>query len=420
MAYRGSDNELAGQQAVWAIEGGAQYAMELIANATTPGQLPEKDTYDAEAIPVGEASFWLLGGAGDDNTYTSTTPVFGLVDEASRINLNTASADLLAGLPWMTEELAYAILDWRDSNDEVNAGGGAESETYALRRPAYAAKNGPFESVEELALVNGATFEILYGEDANQNGILDPNEDDGDESAPSDNSDGKLEPGILQYLTCFSRQANKASDGTSPRINVAKPSDELTLFLNVLSPDTARDILTNLAVGATPTTWKVGSVMEFYIKSQMTADQLGQIINDIWIAPSGEKQYVEGLININTASETVLACIPGILTEKAGAVVAARTQRQQGDSSIAWLRDVLGDEGALLAGKYITGRTNQFSADVAAVGRHGRGYRRVRFVIDNSTGTPRVIYRRDLSSLGWGLGALARQDLASRKGETAP
>ena len=46
-------------------------------------------------------------------------------------------------------------------------------------------------NAEELALVNGATYEVLYGEDANMNGVLDPNEDDGEESAPTDNSDGK-------------------------------------------------------------------------------------------------------------------------------------------------------------------------------------------------------------------------------------
>ncbi len=109
----------------------------------------------------------------------------------------------------MTEEFAAAIVDWRDADDDVTAGG-AESQIYAQKSPAYAAKNAAFESIEELALVNGATREILYGEDANLNGVLDPNEDDGEKTLPADNADGKLDAGMLAYVTVFSRESNDA------------------------------------------------------------------------------------------------------------------------------------------------------------------------------------------------------------------
>jgi hypothetical protein len=46
----------------------------------------------------------------------------------------------------------------------------------------------------------------------------------------------------------------------------------------------------------------------------------------------------------------------------------------------------------------------QFTADVAAVGHDNRGYRRVRFVFDCSSGTPLIVYRQDLTYLGWALG----------------
>jgi type II secretory pathway component PulK len=428
MAYKGADNEIAGQQAEWAIGGGVQYVISLLTNSSaTPGAMLDRTTYESEALPVGEATIWLLGGVGDDTSYSSTTPVFGLVDEASKINLNMDKAllqQLLPNLPGMTDELSDAILDWVDSDDNVT-GIGADSETYSLRSPSYSSKNGPFESLEELALVNGATFEILYGEDANMNGVLDPNEDDGEESAPADNADGKLEPGVLTYLTCFSRETNLASDG-SARVNVGKLPNNLALaaLLNELGADTAARIQANLVAyvplpspngGPPQAPGTFTSVMEFYIASGMTPDQFAQIGDRMWIAPAGGKSYVDGLININTASEAVLSCIPGILTDKASAVVGARLGQGQTSTGIAWLRDVLGDENAKLAGPFITGRSLQVSADIAAVGRHGRGYRRTRFVIDTSTGTPRVIYRRDLSSLGWALGSDARQYLADRK-----
>ena len=60
-------------------------------------------------------------------------------------------------------------------------------------------------------------------------------------------------------------------------------------------------------------------------------------------------------------------------------------------------------------GPYITCHSYQFTADIAAVGSFGRGYRRVKFVFDTSEGTPKIIYRQDLTHLGWALGPMARE-----------
>jgi hypothetical protein len=60
-------------------------------------------------------------------------------------------------------------------------------------------------------------------------------------------------------------------------------------------------------------------------------------------------------------------------------------------------------------GDYVTTRSFQFTADIAAVGPFGRGYRRVKFVFDTSDGTPKIIYRQDLSRLGWALGEKVRE-----------
>ena len=53
--------------------------------------------------------------------------------------------------------------------------------------------------------------------------------------------------------------------------------------------------------------------------------------------------------------------------------------------------------------------TPSFTADVAAIGHHGRGYRRTLFVFDTSGGTPQIIYRRDLNRMTRALG-VARQN----------
>ena len=56
----------------------------------------------------------------------------------------------------------------------------------------------------------------------------------------------------------------------------------------------------------------------------------------------------------------------------------------------------------------ITTRSFQYSADIVAVGPFGRGYQRVKYVFDLSDGAPKIIYRQDLSRLGWALGERTR------------
>ena len=126
-----------------------------------------------------------------------------VIDEASKMNLNTATKEQLLGLPYMTEEIADAILDWRDTDDEPGLAG-AESGYYINLMYPYMIRNGSFRTVRELLMVKGVTKELLYGEDANYNELLDYNENDGDQSLPHDNSDNRLDKGWIAYLTCYS------------------------------------------------------------------------------------------------------------------------------------------------------------------------------------------------------------------------
>lgn len=118
----------------------------------------------------------------------------------------------------MTNELADAILDFID-DDETSRSYGCESAYYNGLQPAYSAKNSPLESLDELLLVRGVTPFLLYGEDFNRNGMLDPNENDGDASWPPDNADGVLQLGWSAYLSVYGREKNTRWDG-STRINI--------------------------------------------------------------------------------------------------------------------------------------------------------------------------------------------------------
>jgi hypothetical protein len=380
--------------------------------------LPDPQSYLNQAVPVGNAKFWVIGrGYGQD---AATMAHFGLTDEASKINLNmsnsTMLSNLLFNLPRVTPDLIANILAWRSTNT-TSKYGGAESDTYSGLPQPYMCKNGAFETVDELRLIYNMDMTTLYGEDANLNGILDPNENDGDALPPSDNMNGLLEPGLLEYLTVYSREPNTFtnvnSSGTitnSPRYNIttytAANRQELVniLVTNGISSDRAEQIVTG-TTGA-----PFGSPLAFYYAAssgsgKMTTTEFMQIENSI------RGSNIVGLININTASQTVLGAIPAWLNGQAQQVVSYRqsiTNQAGLNTSVVWLTQVLSQQDALNAAPYITGKSYQFAADVAAVGHNGRGYRRTRFIFDTSTGSPVIIYRQDLSYLGWALGKEVR------------
>lgn len=152
----------------------------------------------------------------------------------------------------------------------------------------------------------------------------------------------------------------------------------------------------------------------------MTADEFAQISDALVI--STNQPYVTGRININTASAQVLASLPGISDDQMSvqslvqALMDYRISNPDRLTSVAWVADALGNNNstvlnALQASDCLTTHSYQFTADVAAVGAYGRGYRRVRFVFDTVDGTPKIIYRRDMTHLGWALGAQWRRVL---------
>jgi type II secretory pathway component PulK len=161
--------------------------------------------------------------APDTNDASSKNVRFGMIDESGKLNLNTLVAkqlddattrNFLLNLPYMTNDLADAILDWIDADDTARQYG-VESDYYTSLSPPYRAANGPLQSLDELLLVKGITPSLLYGEDLNRNGIMDPGEDV--------NGDGYFDRGWSAYLTVSSAERNVQQDGTS-RINVNQQS----------------------------------------------------------------------------------------------------------------------------------------------------------------------------------------------------
>jgi len=412
---RASDNRVAAIESNQAIDGAARYLSNFLATTAYPGVMPSPVELPCQVVPVGDAKFWLIGRDTNDWEINLTAPAFGLVDEASKINLNAPwlTADLIQYLPGMTLQIAAAIMDWRDANSDVTTDG-AEDETYGRLAKPYKTKNAPFESVEELRLVAGMTRDILYGEDANLNGILDANENDADSSAPNDNRDSRLDPGLMEYFTAYSREP---ATGT----NINSRQDVQTLLEDTLGNSRATEIMGQLfptrppGPGGGNVTPNRTSLLQFYLNSGMTADEFAQVADFLSAATN---TFTEGLVNVNRASEPVLECVPGIGLDYASQVVSYRESNQSKLATVAWVVDVIGETNALSAGPYITTHSYQYTADIAAVGHHNRGYQRVRYVFDTSEGAPIIIRRQDLTHLGWALGKETRTELLAAVKET--
>jgi type II secretory pathway component PulK len=431
---RAADNSVSGFAADQAIEGGARYVQSVLSTLATNGTVPDLTSYESEAVPVGDSHFWLIGRAGDLQSQVQPNQVFfGLVDEGSKLNLNTVTADMLNLLTNMTPELAANIVDWRNTNGTTSANGDGPT-VYSQFQPAYLCKNAPFETVDELRLVYPMDMGTLLGEDYNRNGTLDPGETD-------TNMNNVADPGILEYATVYSREPN--SGGGAARVNVsvlAAPAAQLRALLQTnLSAGRLNQVMTRLGLvtagptggpgrgnpgggpGSTPGGGGPGqgggaavatfaSPLAFYVRSGMTSDEFAPIANSITVS-SGS--FTEGRINVNTAPAAVLSCLPGISSDTVQQLLAYRQTNPDKLTSIAWVVDALGSSGSALtrlgAGDYITTKSYQFSADIAALGPYGRGYRRVKYVFDTSSGTPQIVYRQDLSYLGWALGKNVRQ-----------
>jgi len=389
---------------------------------------------------------------------------YGLTDEASKVNINTASRDMLLRLPGMTEELADALIQWRSAASTESApstqsaaiqpegASGLELEPpvenaddtyYATRDAPYRAKHGPFDTVEELLLVKGFTAEILFGEDMNRNGILDANENDGSRSLPPDNGDGILNPGLYPYITVYSREPDVTdSNPYQPRININTwPEDRLRTALQPILRGPVVDFIlqarkAKVDFGPTPanlyglkykTKTTAGRAArssrrsgrgrrggrrrarrrrarEQVHTSPVTAEDLPAIMDYL---TTGYKQssdgYVYGRININTAPREVLATIGKLTETEIDGIISVRQRLDEASrKTTAWLvaQNVLTAEKYKQVAYLFTARSFQFTIESLGYADREAVTARLQAVLEIRMPRVQYLYWRDLTSLG--------------------
>ena len=224
-----------------------------------------------------------------------------VIDEASKLNVNAATKGQLLELPEMLEEIADAIIDWRDENDTPSEGG-VESGYYEELPFGYMARNGPFRTIRELLLVKDVMEEFFYGEDTNFNGQLDYNERDGDKSPPADDGDSELDLGWIAYLTCYSYDNNKDASGNK-RVNINEGNArQLERSLGITN-NQADSIVDNRPKNGYQS---IGDLIGN--RSPLDLQTFSRIADRITVS---SEEKLPGKVNVNTAPEVVLAALLG-------------------------------------------------------------------------------------------------------------
>lgn len=351
--------QVARVRALWAARAGveAQVAALTAATLSPDAQSPLTVQSDLEAAASGELQLARY----DIQHEVPTGRLPGPADAHAKININTATREDLLLLPDMDESIADAILDWIDRDDDTREFG-AESGQYLGMRYPYLPRNAPFRSIQELELVVGVRPEFVRGEDWNLNGVLDPNEDDGDASWPPDNADGKLDAGWSGWLTAESEYGPGWALSGQPRLDLtsanetdlqnrlgvdASQAQAILQAVQVNSELTLKDFIStslgDLAVGAT------GGASATLLSGQsavadLTRDQLKALLDEAWIgdpgAPDDPAKVNTGKININTIDEDTLQYVSRLSTAQIDALIVERQSRQGGFASLTDLLDV--------------------------------------------------------------------------------
>lgn len=244
--YEATQSSLQHLQLRQLAESGIVVASDALANPTAretedlSGNTQRFRNVTIATIDGAAAGFSLL-----PNIPASLKPAeFGLADESARLNINSLPLDQtkrkesrrrLLQLPQMTSQIADAILDWMDS-DDIPSEYGTESSWYATQSPAYKPAQARFKSLHEMLLVRGVTREMLFGEDRNQNGMLDPGEDK--------NTDNILQAGLSSFLTVHAAESTWNANGTRKlNLNANNLADLYDQLETLFDADIARFVI---------------------------------------------------------------------------------------------------------------------------------------------------------------------------------
>ncbi len=363
-------------RAYWAARAGVEATLARLENIAIT------DTSGDGFVAMDEMSR-AAQGAFEESSYlvSHTTPrgeELGPADAHARLNINLLSPEqLLAIDPIMLEDVVAGTLDWIDDDDETLPLGAEVGVYQSLPHP-YEPRNGPMRTIRELEMVVGTYPLEVRGEDWNQNGLLDPNEDDGTASFPPDNADGRLDAGWSGVLTADSIDGGLTVSGEEPldlreataadvdkRLGVdGDQADTIIEYVQKADNPQMADFIRRSLRQLKQTIQEPGAPQARV--ASLTTDQLAKLLDECYL---GEEEVsttlggpTPGRLNVNTCEVETLAMIPEVGDALAEAIVAEREARPKGFTSMADLLEVEGMSRAALSRVFhlLTVRSNVF------------------------------------------------------------
>jgi type II secretory pathway component PulK len=348
---------LARVRAYWAARAGLEETIAKLEAATEdPNQT---NAFQAMDDMVQVATGTVAGASWRIASTDGKREVLGPTDAHSKININSPNSEVLLNIePFMSESAVDSIKDWIDSDDDLNLQG-AEVGYYQTLEFGYDPRNAPMCSIAELELVADIEQTDVRGEDWNLNGVLDPNEDDGDLSWPPDNADGVLDQAWSGILTASSVDGGLAASGEKPLDLKTAAEGDLTSRIGV-SSDQAKVIVDYVASSDTAALGDFirRDLQQLRTQTQqaqgqqqggaqtrvdpLTTDQLKLLIDEcVMGAPEAGVVY-PGKLNVNTCAAETIEYLPGMTPELADAIIAERAGKSDGFTSIVDLLEVPG------------------------------------------------------------------------------
>lgn len=323
------------------------------------------DAQDFKDIALGRGVYRVMRRGRQDE---GGGVIYGVGDEESRLNVNSATTNELMKLDGMTQDEAVAIIAWRSPRTSQTPGG-AGPDYYTSLQPPYLPRNDSFQTVRELLMVRGITSDQLLGHDTQQNGFFDPGVEIGAESRRAGELSVDLDSGWAGLLTVNS-QINNVNGGGQDRVNIQSADETALETIQGITPAIARAITSyrnqnrfqSIAdlLSVTPAQNQNNSQLNSLNnrngggQGQGGNNSSGQgggsgggvidqtlfedIADDVTI---NSDDNLPGIININTAGIDVLSCIPGIDRQLAQAIISYR-QSSGYFPNIGWLLKVPG------------------------------------------------------------------------------
>jgi type II secretory pathway component PulK len=356
-------------RAHWAARAGVEATIARLEYATANPDLSDAFTVMQDMVDVARGS--LQDAAYQVSHTLQGKEVLGPADAHAKININGMSTQALMTLPYMTEDVADAILDWIDADDDVNPLG-AEVGFYQSQAHSYQPRNDLFRSMQELELVSGVIQEFVRGEDWNLNGRLDPNEDDGNVTLPMDSADGVLNAEWSGILTALSTDDVLSASGQE-RIELASADagsvaratgmdlDQADVIVKYVQANEAATMADFIRQNLSQLRGADGQPINRQARN-LTNEQLALLLDECEIESAATLGPIPGKVNINTCPAEVLEYIPQITPALADAIVLERDSLPKGFTSIVDLLNVPGINRNRLAQLYnvLTVRSNVY------------------------------------------------------------